>query len=209
MKTIRTLAVLAALAALEQYAFGEYYVRPFAGYMHYQNTKGSTHGNEVVGISIGKLLGQDDAHELGFELSTSYWKYQFGSYWNDYLLGVKGSGHFTPILVSYRFYAGRQGSRFRFYAGPSAGVSYLNAGFVSSWSGWRPGSGGVNTWLLTYSGTAGVQYSLTPSMALGIGYRYAEASATEAHLANGRAVDRWGIGPTKTHTIRMEFSLRL
>jgi opacity protein-like surface antigen len=179
MKPLQLASLFCATFALVHQAAAEWFVRPSALYVNYQN---SGYGdNTGLSLATGTTFGSRAQHELSVEVASLKWSISQYNVWY-----TTGSGHFVTYLAHYRFRFGPNDSRLRFYLGPSLGL----ANFRGNLTQYRFGviaHDSLGRWPLAYGGTFGVTLKLTDITELDVGYRYlyiarSDSSPNSAYL---------------------------
>ena len=164
MKPLQLASLFCATFALVHPAAAEWFVRPSALYVSYQNC--GYGDNTGLSLAAGTTLGSLAQHELSVEVASLKWSISQYNGW--YTIG---SGHFVTYLAHYRFRFGPNNSRLRFYLGPSLGL----ANFRGNLTQYRFGvvaRDNLGRWPLAYGGTAGVTLKFSNVTELDVGYRY-------------------------------------
>ena len=137
MKTRQLVALFLFAAAFSNQVFAQWFVRPSAGYAVFQDSKYSD--EMVAGFAVGGAIGQDRSHELSLDYDHLNWKYRdTGHVQRLQGADTSGDGRLQSIMLSYRFYTGLSGDRYRFFIGPALGFSSINGDMGQSFSGRLP-----------------------------------------------------------------------
>jgi opacity protein-like surface antigen len=171
MKTLQlTTWISVSFALIAPAAAAEWFVRPSALYVDYQNSDFADKSG--LSLAAGATLGPRAAHELSLEVASLGWSLSQAGPWL-----TTGSGHFTACLANYRFRFGDPGGRIRFQVGPSVGVAHVRGDLTQ----YRFGvivHRGLAQWPAAFAGTAGVTVKLGESSELDLNYRYLYIAGT-------------------------------
>lgn len=187
MKILQTMGVMILATASGNLACADWFVRPTAGHITFQNSHYS--GRMTGGIAGGVTLGPERTHELNLELDYASWHYQdVGHVARLSGPDTLGDGKLQPIMLNYRFCFGPKSARWRFYLGPAIGLTNIRGDMTQHFSGRLPASEHLKGWKTTISGVAGVQIAITARTSIDLGYRYIQISNFATALSGGHLV---------------------
>lgn len=188
MKPLQLASLACAIFALAHPAAAEWFVRPSALYVSYQNSGYGNANKTGLSIAAGAAFGACDQHELSIEVASMNWalrKYGYATT-PDFFL-TTGSGQYDAYLVHYRFRFGSKDARWRAYLGPSLGWANVRGGLTQFRSG-VIAHDDLGRWPAAYGGAAGVTLKLTNFTEIDLGYRFLRIAAPNSSRTHIRTV---------------------
>jgi opacity protein-like surface antigen len=151
------------------------------------------------GVQAGVFTGPTKQHEFSGEIGATGWE----SDERFFATRIEATETYVPVLASYRYYAQPEGSKVRFFIGPSIG--FTHASYEIKVSG--PGSFGKDDSteaFFTWAGNVGVDIKFNEKFSLNVGYRYLHIEGGETELF-GADID---LDDSKAHVVFAGLNIR-
>jgi|GEM_PF-5130813 opacity protein-like surface antigen len=169
------LTVLALTILPSSHASARGFIRPTIAYVIPEADGYDNAG--YLGFAAGFVAGPGHQHEISAEIGATGWEFDE----REGSVRVEGQETYVPMLVSYRCYAQPEGSKVRFFIGPSVGFTHVQYEVKASGQNLFS-KDETSEFRFTLAGNVGVDFRLSTKLSLNVGYRYLYIDGGNAEL---------------------------